>query len=60
MKEASMSIPAGKPHRAIPPSEILEDFLGEYGITQYRLAKETKIIGLQRKQKSRTQQLPVL
>ena len=38
-----MSIPAGKPHRAIPPSEILEDFLGEYGITQYRLAKETKI-----------------
>ncbi len=43
MKEVRMSIPAGKPHRAIPPSEILEDFLGEYGITQYRLAKETKI-----------------
>ena len=38
-----MSIPAGKPHRAIPPSEILGDFLKELDITQYRLAKDTKI-----------------
>ena len=38
-----MRIPAGKPHRSIPPSEILGDFLRELNITQYRLAKETKI-----------------
>ena len=38
-----MSIPAGKPHRVIPPSEILGNFLEEFEITQYRLAKETNI-----------------
>ena len=42
-EENIMSMPAGKPYRAIPPSEFLGDYLDELQITQYRLAKEAGI-----------------
>ncbi len=37
------AVAPGEAHRAVPPGEILGDFLGELGLTQYKLAKETAI-----------------